>query len=94
MKNLLRSLFSFLLTPLEAGQATYNYQPSHRKVLLAVGALFILLASVVFVVASGRSIGHMFPSVVFGALGVLTLVVGALGSDRAVAKLWGNCERD
>ena len=68
MHALLRTLFAPLLNILEKGDEPYGYKPSHRKILLAVGALFLLLACV----------------------SLVCLVVGAVGSERAVAKLWGS----
>lgn len=90
MKTTLRQVFAFLLTPLEAGSAAYGYKPSHRNVLLILGALFTLLALGVAVLAVGKALTYYFPVVVFGCLGIGALIVGSLGSDRAVAKIWGN----
>ncbi len=91
MKNQLRNLFAPLLNPLEAGNEPYNYKPSHRTILLAIAALFSLLATLVCVFSSGgESYGYLIPVVVFGGVASVGLIVGLLGSDRAVAKIWGN----
>lgn len=91
MVDTLRKLFSPLLTPLEAGEGEFHYKPSHRKILLAVGALFAILTlvSVVAAAVTGRW-GAAIPVVVFSAASLVCLIVGGLGSDRAVARLWGN----
>jgi uncharacterized membrane protein len=90
MKQTLRKLFSPLLDRLEAGDGAYAYRPSHRTILMAVGALFFLLSfgAVVASVLSG-GLGGVFPAVVFFTLGLVSVVVAFLGSDRAVARLWG-----
>ena len=90
MKQALRQLFSPLLTPLEAGQETYNYKPSHRTILLVVSGLFFGLATIVAVMAQGQSAGYYFPVIVFGSVSAVGLIVGSLGTDRAVAKIWGS----
>ncbi len=91
MHALLRSLFAPLLTLLEKGDEPFGYKPSHRKILLAVGALFLFLAgvSLYFGLIAGGA-GAFLPAIVFFLVSVVCLVVGAVGSDRAVAKLWGS----
>lgn len=93
MKSVFRGAFSFLLDPLEAGAEAFAYKPSHRLALKGMGALFCLLAAVVLYLAIGNplaSLGHYVPAVIFGGVGLLALVVGFAGSDRAVAKVWGS----
>ena len=93
MKSMMRGVFSFLLTPLEAGTEPFSYKPSHRWALKGMGGLFCLLAAVVLYLAIGNplaSLGHYLPAVIFGSVGLLALVVGFVGSDRAVAKVWGS----
>jgi hypothetical protein len=89
MKLLLRRIFSLLLSPLESGEGTYEYKPSHRSILLFVSVMFIGLASIVRVMADGQDSGYLFPVLIFGVGGILGLIVGLLGEDRAVAKIWG-----
>jgi drug/metabolite transporter (DMT)-like permease len=91
MHALLRLLFAPLLNILEKGDEPYGYKPSHRKILLAVGALFLFLAcvSLFFGMIAGGA-GAFLPAAVFFVVGVVCLVVGAVGSERAVAKLWGS----
>lgn len=90
MKDLFRTLFSPVLRPLESGDEPFSYKPSHRKILIIVSLLFSFLAAVVLSLNHGGDMGYLFPVVVFGVVGVVGLVVGFLGSDRAVAKIWGS----
>jgi hypothetical protein len=90
MKNLLRKLFSPLLKPLESGTDPYAYKPSHRTILLFMSVMFIGLASLVGVLMPGWDSGYLLPILVFGGAGALGLIVGFLGEDRAVAKIWGS----
>lgn len=91
MREGLRALFGPLLRLFESGDGPYSYKPSHRTILLAVGALFLFLASLSLLAAiSAAQAVAFFPSLIFFAGGIVCLVIGALGSDRAVAKIWGN----
>ena len=90
MKSLIRTLFAFVLKPLESGDEPFAYKPSHRTVLLVIGVLFTFLASVAFALNDTGDLGYLFPVVVFGLIGLMGIVVGAVGSDRAVAKIWGS----
>lgn len=90
MTNLLRKLFSFILTPLETCAEQYVYKPSHRTILIAMSCMFFGLGSLVFYIMPGWDSGYWLPIVVFCGAGLLGLVVGFLGEDRAVAKLWGS----
>lgn len=91
MKQRLRQLFSFILKPLESGKVGPSYKDSHRTVLNVVGVLFLVLATVSIgaLVYTGK-VGALIPALVFLGVGGTCLVVGALGSDVAVSKMWGN----
>jgi hypothetical protein len=89
MKSILRRIFSLLLSPLESGEGSYEYKSSHRSILLFVSVMFIGLASIVRVMADGQDSGYLVPVLIFGVGGILGLIVGLLGEDRAVAKIWG-----
>jgi hypothetical protein len=91
MKNLLRKIFWPILQKFEAGEGDYNYTPSRRVILLAVSPLFLLLSMGMLgmVVASGEYIVAV-SVLVFFAVGFVALIVGTLGSDRAVSRIWGN----
>lgn len=91
MHALLRALFAPLLNILERGDEPFGYKPSHRRILLAVGGLFMILACVsLFFGMIAGGVGAYLPAVVFCVVSVVCMVVGAVGSDRAVAKLWGS----
>jgi len=90
MKQQLRSLFAFILKPLEAGDAPFSYKPSHRTILILMSCLFAGLAMVTLWLNQARDLGYLLPTVVFGLVGLTGLIVGLLGNDRAVAKLWGS----
>lgn len=75
---------------LESGNEEFAYRPSHRKILLAVGTLFSALAISVLFIAPNLDAGSLMPVVVFGGAGMICLIVGTLGNDRAVAKIWGS----
>lgn len=90
MKNLLRRLFSPILNLFESGSAPYAYKASHRTILLIMGGLFCGLAALVLYFARGADLGYFLPVVIFGGVGLLSLLIGFLGSDRAVAKVWGS----
>ena len=90
MKNALRTLFSPLLKIFESGTEPFNYEASHRVILLVMGLLFSGLASAVGYYAQGQDPGYFLPVVIFGAVGLVSFVVGCLGTDRAVAKIWGS----
>ncbi len=88
MKSTLRTIFAPLLTPLEGEGQDFVYKASHRTILLAVSALFLFLASLSLILAP--SIDFLFPVLIFGGAGLYGLIVGFLGEDVAVARLWGS----
>jgi len=91
MKKLLRKLFSPILNIFEAGDGPYSVKPLNRKILIVIGVLFLGLASAVAYLALDMGdVGFMIPVVVFFSVSLVTLAVGFLGTDRAVAKIWGN----
>ena len=90
MKQQLRKIFSPILNIFESGSDPFVYKPSHRTVLVIMGGLFSGLATLVCFLAQGKDPGYLFPVVIFGGAGLLSLLVGLLGTDRAVAKIWGS----
>ncbi len=91
MKQRLRQLFSFILRPLESGDVGPNYKDSHRTILNVVGVLFLFLATVsAIALAYTGKIGALIPVLVFLGIGSVSVIVGILGSDAAVSKMWGN----
>ena len=91
MKQPLRRLFLPILRPLESGEVGPNYRASHRSILKVVGALFLFLSiiSLAALIYTGQ-LGALVPVVVFLGIGGISLIVGFLGSDVAVSKMWGN----
>jgi len=89
MKQRLRRLFSPILNLFESGTDAYDYKPSSRAILVIMGSLFLGLATLVTAFAPGDDLSYLFPVVVFGSLGLLSILIGFLGTDRAVAKIWG-----
>ncbi len=86
----LKKFFWFVLRYFEQGDGPYNYKPMHRQILAAVGALFALLCGVSLYLSGGTSgVGFLIPVLVFSAVAAVCLIVALLGSDRAVAKIWG-----
>lgn len=91
MKTTLRTLCKPVLTHFEAGSEPYTYRASHRKITLAVGLLFLILAGAsCYLALHTRQIGAAIPLVAFTAVSIVSFIVGALGNDRAIAKIWGN----
>ena len=93
MRTFLRKQFRFILDPLEKGDAPFTVNPLSRKVLIVMGFLFSALSSgsiIVFFLSDLSEPISLFPGVVFLIVGLLCLIVGCLGSDRAVAKVWGD----
>jgi len=91
MNDLLRKLFQPVLQIFESGEGEYSYKQSHRTILIIVGVLFLVLASVSAVAAiSASQMGGFFPVLIFFLIGFVCEVVGLLGNERAVAKIWGN----
>ena len=93
MKQTLRSIFKFILSPLESGNEPYQLKPFSRSVLITVGVLFTFLGSSVVLVYfffSLSDLSFLLPSAIFTIGGLFCLIVGLLGNDRAVAKIWGS----
>jgi len=90
MKNLLRRILSPILAPLEAGSKPYAYKHSHRSILIFMSLMFVGMATLVIWIMPGWDSGYLLPIIVFGGAGILGLVVGGLGEDRAVARIWGS----
>jgi predicted permease len=91
LKDTLRRIFSSLLNPLEQADGEFAYKPSHRIILLVVGVLFLCLSlGVLAAVVVSSQYGAGLPCLIFFAVAFYCLVVGSLGSDKAVAKLWNS----
>ena len=91
MKEYLRKAFSPILETFESGTEEYAYKTSHRVILIVMGSIFSILSTAVAVMANeADNIGYYLPVVIFGLVSLVTLVVGILGNERAVASIWGN----
>jgi len=91
MKDQLKNVFSPILKLFESVDGEYRYKKSHRTVLIAVGALFLLLSLVSLAAALNTAqLGAWIPFIVFFVVGSVCEIVAFLGSDRAVARIWGN----
>ena len=89
MKNSLRKIFSPLLRYFESGDGEFTYKQSHRKILIAVGFLFLAVSLFALYISIKTSqLGGIFPILIFLLAGLVCEIVGFLGSDRAVAKIW------
>ena len=94
MQDSLRKAFVFILRHFEKGNGPYDYKPLHRKILLVVGTLFAVLAvGTIYMSPSRAGHGVAIPVLVFGTVSGVCLVVGLLGNDRAVARIWGQEKR-
>lgn len=91
MKNLLRTLLSPILNPLENAEGDYEYSASHRTILKVMGVLFLGVASIGgYFALQIQEIAGLLPVVLFGGIGLISLGIAFVGSDKAVSKLWRN----
>lgn len=90
IKQVLRKLFWPILNIFESGNAPFVYKVSHRVILIVMGSLFSGLASSVLLLSWGDDMGYLLPVAIFGGAGFLCLLLGFIGNDRAVAKIWGS----
>ncbi len=91
MKQVLIKTFWFILKHFETGEQDYAYKPMNRTILMVVGLLFSALAIITLIFSYGaEGFGFLIPVIVFFAVGLVCLVVALLGSDQAVARIWGN----
>ncbi len=90
MKKIFRKIFSPILNIFESGSEPYAYKPSHRFVLLFIGILFSALGSAVLWFALGQEVTYLLPAFIFAGIGLVCLIIAAIGNDRAVAKIWGS----
>jgi len=91
MKNTLKSIFSPILNIFENNNDEFIYRSLNRKIVLFISSVFFLLAfALPAYMPQLIEMGYWFVMLVFGALGIVGLIVGLLGSDKAVAKLLGS----
>ncbi|WP_417528591.1 hypothetical protein [Marinomonas shanghaiensis] len=89
MKKMLTKLCSPILGMFESEEGEYDYKPSHRTILIVLGGLCLVIASVslIMTLKTGEAAGFI-PIMLFFLTGLVCEVVGWLGSDRAVARMW------
>lgn len=91
MKTFFQQLFAPLLNIFEKNNEEFVHRTLNRKIVLFVSIVFALLA---FALPAFMPIlvemGYWFVMIVFGGLSLVGLIVGLLGSDKAVAKLLGS----
>ncbi|MEQ8290230.1 MAG: hypothetical protein RIB78_10935 [Gammaproteobacteria bacterium] len=88
--NFLRKVFNPVLRHFE--QDSEGYRPANwkRPLVCILGLILTGLAiAVPWVAPADVRSGAWLPTIVFGFMGFIGLVVGFLGSDHAVAKLLG-----
>lgn len=91
MKDVFIKICWPLLRIFETETQPVNYRKSHRVALNCIGFIFLTLSFVsAFLGYSNKELGALIPAVIFFASGVSAVVVGLLGSDGAVAKVWGS----
>lgn len=91
MKEQFRKLCSPVLNIFEKGKEPYSYKPLNRLILLVVSFLFMGLALLVsYLSRHADDLGFLIPVIVFSAVSSVGFIVGLLGTDRAVSKIWGN----
>lgn len=91
MKNILSKLFWPILRFFETDEVAPNYKKSHRVALNIMGSLFIFLSAIsAKATLFTGDLGSLLPVIVFSLVGLVALVVGTLGSNGAVCKIWGN----
>ena len=91
MKNTLRNIFCPILNIFENNNDEFIYRSLNRKIVLFISSVFFLLAfGVPFYMPPLIEMGFWFVMIVFGGLSSVGLIVGSLGSDKAVAKLLGS----
>lgn len=91
MHTLLKKIFSPILNVFENNNDEFVYRSLNRKIVLFISVVFSLLAFALPVFMPQLiKMGYWFVMLVFGTLSLAGLIVGLLGSDKAVAKLLGS----
>ncbi len=88
---MLKNIFSPILNIFENNNNEFVYRSLNRKIVLFISSVFFLLAFALPVFLPQLiEMGFWFVMLVFGSLSLVGLIVGLLGSDKAVAKLLGS----
>lgn len=90
MMNILKKICWPILNFFETDEVPANYKVSHRVSLNVLGVLFLGLSLfAAWAANSSDELGALIPVVVFFGVGLVAVIVGALGSKGAVGKIWG-----
>ena len=91
MIKTLQMIFSPILNIFEKNNDEFIYRTLNRKIVLFISSVFSLLAfGLPAYMPQLIEMGYWFVMIVFGGLSFVGLIVGILGSDKAVAKLLGS----
>ena len=91
MKRLLKNIFSPVLNIFENNNDEFIYRSLNRKIVIFISIVFFLLAfALPILMPTLIEMGYWFVMIVFGSISFVGLIVGILGSDKAVAKLLGS----
>lgn len=91
MKNILKIIFSPILNIFENNDDEFICRSLNRKIVLFISVVFFLLAfALPYYMPQLIQMGYWFVMIVFGSLSSVGLIVGTLGSEKAVAKLLGS----
>ena len=85
-----RKLCSPLLNIFENGNEPFSHKPMNRTILIVVSLMFSALACGILFASPKSDLGFLIPVIVFSAVGIIGLIIGCFGNDRAVAKIWGS----
>ena len=89
MKKAMRQLCAPLLAMFESGVGEYEYKKSHRIILIVLGVLcFVIASASLAVTIVTEEAAGVIPILLFSLTGLVCEIVGLLGSDRAVARIW------
>lgn len=90
MLDTLKRLFDFILRHFEQNSEHCTPARWKRPIVCVLSLILLGLATAVPIVAPGDvRAGAWLPTLVFGSMGFVGLVVGLLGSQHAVAKMLG-----
>lgn len=91
MKKFFINIFSPILNIFEKNNDEFIHRTLNRKIVLFISSVFFLLAfALPIYMPQLIKMGFWFVMLVFGLLSSVGLIVGSLGSDKAVAKLLGS----
>ena len=91
MKKTLQMIFSPVLNIFEKNNDEFIYRTLNRKIVLFISSVFFMLAfGLPIYMPELIEMGFWFVMIVFGSLSSVGLIIGILGSDKAVAKLLGS----